>query len=357
MHKITYLLFFVAIGFWARAQPVHDLIPAVDLIQEGNDIPSDFYNERVAVVLMADPSIDWDKTAMAAHRYLKKMGIDAVAYFLDQDLCASLIIRSRFASMMNMREIKTLLFIKVNKDTYQLLIVPFNGTLDFISPNDIGWLSAKGTLNDAFLSLGLKISQSRLPQDQTNFLVPELPQKYHYLPLEEGLVLQTYPSQLRRVKLAVELKDSLEIKPGYPNSVQTRIRQYNQAINAQNNRLIALLKNSYPYSFDTVYAGSDNELYRNGYQYVLRSLNTKGRNIKMILSLPIDDNETDFITVKPGNGSGVDLIRIPVETNVSKYYIKQTVAKDLYVGKHWDADIHWEESLLNFVFNLSEYLK
>lgn len=286
------------------------------------------------------------------------MGIDAVAYFVDWDFFANPMVTDRYLRMMSQREIQSVLFLTKKKDKFQISILEYNPGQNLVFANKTAWKSSIGSIHDVFLALGLNLSKVVTPSDRTNFLVPENAQVYQYIPLSEGIILYTYPSQLKRVKLAVERFEKVEIPNGCSNQVRSKLEAYNSEIDIKNNSLLNQLTHEYPYEFELVPVREDNEHYRNGFQYVLRFITTTGFSSKRLLKMTIDENETDYISVKPGNGNGgTDLLTIPVEAIVSKFYVKQTVAKDIYVGKHWDADYTWKESLTNFIFNLKNQLQ
>ena len=62
--------------------------------------------------------------------------------------------------------------------------------------------------------------------------------------------------------------------------------------------------------------------------------------------------ETAYISTVKGDSTNTILKTIPVDALVHKFYIRQTVTHEVYVGKDWDADNTWSKALENFILNL-----
>ncbi|MEQ9302292.1 MAG: hypothetical protein RJQ14_00140, partial [Marinoscillum sp.] len=76
-----------------------------------------------------------------------------------------------------------------------------------------------------------------------------------------------------------------------------------------------------------------------------------GKSIKRILNYQGLKTETHYVSSTFDAVGKSTLERISVDANVTKYYIKQTIVKDVHTGE-WDADATWELALRNFVLNL-----
>ena len=53
----------------------------------------------------------------------------------------------------------------------------------------------------------------------------------------------------------------------------------------------------------------------------------------------------------------ITLRTIPVEAPVYKFYIKNLLRNEVYVGESWDADETWQEALDNYLSAMVEELK
>jgi len=63
------------------------------------------------------------------------------------------------------------------------------------------------------------------------------------------------------------------------------------------------------------------------------------------------EGETDYMTVK-NRGGDISLKKIPINAPVVKYYVKQVLSGDVYLGSEWDADMSWDEALINYIEGL-----
>ena len=83
----------------------------------------------------------------------------------------------------------------------------------------------------------------------------------------------------------------------------------------------------------------------------------RGEIFVELLNYEIDYTETDYITLKTIMDEITTLEQIPVNAPVYKYYMKQIVNKEIYLGVQWDADLTWEGALLNHINNFKQALE
>ena len=125
----------------------------------------------------------------------------------------------------------------------------------------------------------------------------------------------------------------------------------------QYNKELASIMETYKYDFGFVdRTTSDKDLMIAGYAYVLRRLHTSGLEIKRLLNYDVDEEEEYYITVKMLNGKPT-MRYIPIKAPVYKYYIKNLKTGNIYLGRDWDADETWQESLKNVIYNIGKELK
>ena len=145
------------------------------------------------------------------------------------------------------------------------------------------------------------------------------------------------------------------------NSMNHRIEKQVEESNKMTTRLNQSLKNAfsgYTWKYDLVdYDKGEDELFKEGYQFVLLRLNTSGYSIHQMLGYKIKPGETDYITIKKKPDGMVTFRSIPINAPVYKFYLKQLARKEIYIGETWDADETWQDALQNFLNNLEEYLK
>ena len=115
---------------------------------------------------------------------------------------------------------------------------------------------------------------------------------------------------------------------------------------------------NYPFEYELVdYSEGEQHLYRREFSYILMFLHSTGRNIRELLNYEIDYTETDYITLKTITEELTTLEQIQVDALVFKFYIKQLVNKEIYLGTEWDADLTWEGALLNHISNFKQALE
>ncbi len=114
----------------------------------------------------------------------------------------------------------------------------------------------------------------------------------------------------------------------------------------------------YPWKYELIdYSVGEEQLLKDGFQYVLLRLNTSGYSIRQMLGYELNQGETDYITVLKKPDGTVTFRSIPITAPVYKYYIKQLVRKEIYIGDTWDGDESWEAALDHFLSNLRDKLK
>ncbi|MDH5400189.1 MAG: hypothetical protein OEX02_18700, partial [Cyclobacteriaceae bacterium] len=113
--------------------------------------------------------------------------------------------------------------------------------------------------------------------------------------------------------------------------------------------LVETLRQHYPYEFGLVDAlDSDVELTRMGYSYVFRYVEGPGELVKDLLKYSKEQGVTDYVTIKWRNDASA-VKTIPITDKVFKFYIKHLRSGTTFLGTEWDADISWQEALINHI--------
>ncbi len=309
-------------------------------------IPDNLQSTRSVVIVVASPDEDWKKLSQQAHPYLKRMHIDAVAYYNGQDVFAGLDPLIAFMKQFEERLVRNLIFIKspkVNDGMAEVRIIPFKEKLSLDPDNARSVWGALGQeLKDIFKILGNDIIKADL--ENTNFLVMDRPLYFDDADMIKGTRFEVHSRDLRAVKLAVP-----KFKP--INSNLPEAVDYNNSLDEKNATLEEIML-KYPYEYGFVTDLDEKALYREGYQYVLLSLKTSGINVKKLLNLQLNPGETEYVSLNAKSKEDVQLHRYPVEKVVHKYYVKHLLTGDIYVGDKWDSGVTWEEALDNFLNNL-----
>jgi hypothetical protein len=258
----------------------------------------------------------------------------------------------KYVEFLNIRAIKNLIFISVLSKESRILVKPYTQTNPIINVLDDGWYTQTSLLNDALYEMALGVKRNEF--EFSNFLIPDQPEIFEDMPLFKGTHFPSFPTRLKRFPIAVTIFSPYEIDTvnATPDQIKV-VEAYNREIAEKNRRLKEIFE-KYPYEYEFITEMDDKTAYQKGYQYVLRSFNTSGKNIKKLLNYEFNDKETDYITVVPLEGGGRTLQTTPVEKSVYKFYIKQTIAGDVYVGRHWDADANWENALRYHLMHMIE---
>ncbi|MBV6639225.1 MAG: hypothetical protein KI791_00845 [Cyclobacteriaceae bacterium] len=330
-----------------------------------DQVPVDLTSSRSAVIISMEAMEqdnktrpNWEKLANKIHADLRKMYIDPVCYVHQDDLMAGPEIRRAFVTEFQQRGVKNLIFFEKKyvglDETHNVKIVKFNGQNDLTAENEKVWAQIESAYDLITLRLGRQIIRQNIKR--TNFLIPEGPNILKDLPVFTGVHLGSYPGLIRRANLAVVIPEKYKIYAGLSANDQEILRQENLQIDRKISDIESIMT-LYPYKYQLVNYGNDETLYKQGFQFALFPFQSTGVTIKNMLNYKISGNETDYISMVPKDSSGVSLKTIPVEQIVYKYYIKQTIAHDVYVGKEWDSDFTWESALRNFIINLGRALK
>ena len=146
--------------------------------------------------------------------------------------------------------------------------------------------------------------------------------------------------------------------PGEVNaSLEEDLRAINQEVPLQNQRLAEVMED-YPFDFYLGESGMNEEdIAKKGYQYILYHLHTTGYNIKTMLGYPVDETETDYITVQYRDFTP-NLVRIPVSpTGFTSFYVKHILTGNVFLGSKWDADTTWDQALVNYIENMKAEIR
>ncbi|MDA0193703.1 MAG: hypothetical protein O2887_00660 [Bacteroidetes bacterium] len=367
-----FLLFFVLL-FSARAicQVEIPNLPDNNLLDYTNSIPPDLMSSR-SVVFIDFPDIkgnvalrgDWKGFGRKVHEEFKRIGIDAVAYYHLSDFYSGVDATIGFMKLVKTRNIENLIFISQANNALgteiEIIIVPNQAPDRLLIPNQKAYRLQGTELRTLTQKLGRDIYRANLVNK--NFLIIDQPEFFTDTDVVKGRRYETFSRDLNVGKLAVPLFSKYTFPTGMDSSDlkadKVRIIQdYNAAIDRLNYKLGLIMEN-YPYKYELVdYSVGEDHLYRREFSYVLMYLHAPGRNIRELLNYEIDYTETDYITLKTIMDEVTTLEQISVNAPVYKYYMKQLVNKEIYMGTQWDADLTWEGALLNHINNFKQALE
>lgn len=321
-------------------------------------VPKNINSTRSAVVVSVSDKQssfliegDWKKLSNEVHASLYKMGIDAVIYLNENDFLSGASSGAFYQSILTLRSIKNLLFVTVGSDGAELICAPYNGKNTLIDNSTDVYFRKSNGLNGLMLEFARDVKRADYPM--LNFLIPNKPTFLDALSIVEKSNLRNYPGQVRRSKLAVERFQKLELPKGASQELQEKISTYNAGVEQKNTDLEEVIR-ALPYDTEMIDFMSDEDLLRKRYQFVLRSLYASGESIRSMLKYDLQLGEGGYVSVIPVMPDNTSIKTLPKKALVHKFYIRQNIAKNVYVGE-WDADEKWQDALQNYLGNMSQY--
>ena len=110
-----------------------------------------------------------------------------------------------------------------------------------------------------------------------------------------------------------------------------------------------IFKNNYPLKFKMTEPGiPEKELRKQGQLYVLGFIYARGSVTKELLGYDMTKSESALLSVTFQDGQQ-QLKNIPSNTPVFKFYFKHIDSGNVFLGTKWDADITWQQALLNHI--------
>ena len=370
MKKLLVVILLASVWLPVFSQEEEINVAGLVVLNYKNNLPEKMLTTKT-VVLVSSPNRegesiaeDWHPLAEQAHPVLADAGIDPVAYYFYDDVYSGIEARAAFARAWKKRGIGHILLIiksplNNNKKNvrYLLLATPFNGETSLMTEGQDAWKSN----GKDFKKVLNKLSRVASKRTSTNLLIAKVPEYFDDVKLINGQRVESYYTDLKLGKMAVP-KFATSSLPGKRSGglvntmVKNRLQQAEEQANNFNNQLATIMQD-YKFEHGLVeHSTNDKDLMIAGYNYVIRSIKTSGIGVKRLLNYPVDEEEEYYITVKLVNNKPT-MRYIPIRAQIYKYYIKNLKTGNIYLGKNWDADETWQESLKNVLYNISQELK
>jgi hypothetical protein len=311
-------------------------------------LPTTLTNGSTAVIIHQSPTHQWKNTAHRVHKSFQNMGIDAIIYLNELDFTANPVINKKFTQFLAQRRIAQLILIYRAPQQNDIWVLPLPENDQWIKPGMQAWHTSAVDLGNVVLKMARQLKELSPPQ--RNFLINSVPEFFEEMSLFSGTRFFNYPTQLMRTRLAVRkfMPINLDSTRTYSDRVLEIIETYNREISVKNDTLEKIMS-EYPYDFEFVGEESVEDLYRQRFQFILSHLHTTGANIRELLMYEDEQLQENLITQVPLPDGTRRMKMIPSGTPVHKYYMFQTIAKNIHVGRYWDAAPEWDQSLRNFL--------
>jgi len=280
-----------------------------------------FYDYRLTAKELGEVQLAFQKT-----------GIDAIIYFEIDKLFASKDVTKAFGDYFLKREIVNLIFIEKNDQGYRISITPFSAKENVIEPKQAAWSISNRLLTEALKKLYTTAANQ---QKKQNLLINDSPETDAKIDAVLGKRNEFFAADLKVDPLAVP-------KTGDP---------------AIDKDLEEIFKNNYPLKFKMTEPGiSEKELRRQGQLYVLGCIYARGSVIKELLGYDMTKSESALLSLTFQDGKQ-QLKNIPSNTPVFKFYFKHIDSGNVFLGTKWDADITWQQALLNHIRGMKAELR
>jgi len=302
-----------------QAQFVKDESQWVEQLNLKGGLPDKLLSTRTAV--FHDYKLT-PKELTDAQQQFQRTGIDAVVYFELDMVMAGRDVSRAFSDYLVKREIVNLLLLEKHPGTYRITITPFNGKDNIVDSAQQAWSITNGVLVDALKDL-YKTAASQ--QKKLNLLINENP--------ETGALINPIPGR-RNEFFAIDTKvDPLAVAKTGDDVVDKELEE--------------IFNSNYSLKFKlTPYGLTEKEMRKQGLLYVLCMVRTRNIAAQELLGYDVSKAGEELISV---NYSGVtqELKKIGSNTVVYKFYFKHIDSGNVFLGTKWDADVSWQQALLN----------
>jgi hypothetical protein len=258
-------------------------------------------------------------------------GVDAVAYFELDMLTAGRDVTKAFAEYLNKREVTNLLFVQKSEQGFRIISTPYNGKETVIDKQQAAWSHSNSNLNEALKELYRASSY----QKRQNLLINDSP--------ETGLKINPILGN-RNEFYAIDLKVDPLAVPKTGDELKDK-------------ELEEIFKLYYPLKYKMTEPGTpEKDLRKQGLLYVVCFVHTRGGVAKELLGYDMSKSESALVSVTYPE-SQQQLKSISSNTPVYKFYFKHIDSGNVFFGTKWDADLTWEQALINQIKGMKAELR
>ena len=292
-------------------------------------IPEDLLATKT--IALYDPVFSAEELAQIQTGF-ERTGIDVVVYYpLDIPMCSP-DVQKAFADYLMRREIKYLVFLQKKSSAYHFTFAPFNKTKSLINPGQSCWKMTGGSINEVLMDIYRTALNN---QKRVNMLVSPVPEYDLELRFIRGTRGEYYGIDLKIDKLGI-------IKTGV-ESIDTVMAN--------------IFKEHYPFKYQFFEPDTpEPDIRQKGFLFVLCCIRTRGVAAMDLLGYKTTKAGSAIASVSYSNGE-MQLKTIDVNQPIYKFYFKQLVNENIYLGTRWDADTNWQQALINQIKGLKKELR
>lgn len=263
--------------------------------------------------------------------YFQRAGIDAVAYLDSDFLAAGRDPSVSLAEYLNTREIGHIIVFQKD-DGYSIYIAPYNRLATLFEEGQAAWYRKEKSLEPLLQNLFRAVNSA--PINRENMLVNEVP--------ELAMPLNVFKGR-RGDFFAIDLKIDPLAVPMFGDEALDR-------------ELEEIMK-TYPFKYKlTDPAWSESQIRRDGSYYVLRFVRARDRAAQELLGYDTTPSQSAIVSVTYPDDKP-HLKSIPANSTVYKFYFKHIDSGNVFLGTKWDADITWQQALINQIKAFKAELK
>jgi hypothetical protein len=251
---------------------------------------------------------------------LQRTGIDAVIYIESDFLAAGRDASVALAEYLNAREISNIVILQKKPD-YAVYIAPYNNMATLFEAGQDAWYRSEKTL-DVLLQTLFRTANASLMRE--NLLINDYP--------EVAMPLNVFKGR-RSDFFAIDLKVDPLAVPKFGDE-------------AMDKELEEIMK-EYPFEYKLTAPGlSEAQIRQDGSYYVLRFVYARDKAAQQLLGYNVTRSQSAIASVTYPDGAP-HLKNIPADTPVYKFYFKHIDSGNTFLGTKWDADVTWQQALIN----------
>lgn len=287
-------------------------------LKAGTSLPENLLRTRSVVFY---PYTMGMKELEEIQKGLQRTGIDAVVYIESDFLAAGRDPSVALAEYLNAREISHILIFQKGNG-YSLHIAAYNNMATLFDANASAWYRTEKTL-DVLLQTLFRMANSSLKRE--NLLINDYP--------ELAMPVNIFKGR-RSDFFAIDLKvDPLSV----PKSGDETMDQE-----------LAEIMKAYPFEYKLTEAGlSEAQIRKGGSYYVLRFVYARDKAAQQLLGYNVTRSQSAIVSVTYPDNAMAHLKNIAADTPVYKFYFKHIDSGNIFLGTKWDADVTWQQALIN----------
>lgn len=302
----------------------------IDQLNHQGGLPERLLSTRSAVF---DDHTLTPKELNEVQSAFQRTGIDAIVHFELDMLFANRDVTKSFSDYLLKREVSNLIFVEKDDTGFRITITSFSGKETITESKQAAWSVSNRLLTEALKTLYQTASAQ---QKKQNLLINDAPETEAKIDPIVGKRNEFYASDLKVDPLAVP-------KTG-DEGVDKALEE--------------IFSKHYPLKFKmTDPSVSEKDLRKQGQLYVMCFVYTRGSAARELLGYDMTKQESAFLSIVYPDGAQQQLKNIPANTPVFKFYFKHIDSGNIFLGTKWDADVSWEQALLNHIQGMKAELR